>query len=355
MEARLTMTPPPPCFTICRCAHLQPRKTPLRLMPTTAFQPLTEISSGRERNEAPALLIITSRRPKSRAARSTTACTCSSTRTSTAIANVRRPSLRTASATGSRCSTFRLQMATSAPARANSMAIDLPMPVPPPVTMAVRPSRENGDFMDRDDTRFLCGLSGSRDLGLPPRHFAVEPSPHVHRRQRGAVALRTRLQLAQQGTGFVEALARRLGSLAHPVVTGRLRFQPRLLDVSRHEYHAVDLPVDVGFPLVAAGEARAVALHDPFEVLGDLGGLADVVVDARPHVGRGLGSNRGRQQADERERDKSPHARSIATDAAMLLTAVVRRPRACRATSPRRTSRRRDGRTGGRREDPPAR
>src|SRR5207245_2797641 len=155
MDATLTMTPPPPCFTIWRCAHLQPRNTPLRLMPTTAFQPLTEISSGRARNDAPALLIITSRRPKSRAVRSTIACTCSSTRTSTTIANVRRPSPRTASATGSRCSIFRLQTATSAPARANSMAIDLPMPVPPPVMMAVRPSRENGDFMPGTIPDFL--------------------------------------------------------------------------------------------------------------------------------------------------------------------------------------------------------
>src|ERR1043166_3909686 len=52
MDATLTMTPPPPCFTIWRCAHLQPRNTPLRLMPTTAFQPLTEISSGRARTAA---------------------------------------------------------------------------------------------------------------------------------------------------------------------------------------------------------------------------------------------------------------------------------------------------------------
>src|SRR5207245_988523 len=48
--------------------------------------------------------------------------------------------------TGSRCSSLREQMATSAPALANSSAMDLPMPVPPPVTIAVFPSRENGDF-----------------------------------------------------------------------------------------------------------------------------------------------------------------------------------------------------------------
>src|SRR5712692_5330199 len=307
MEARLTMTPPRPCFIICRCAHLQPRKTPLRLMPTTAFQPLTEISSGRARNDAPALLIMMSRRPKSRAARSTTACTCSSTRTSTAIANVRRPSLRTASATGSRCSTFRLQTATSAPARANSMAIDLPIPVPPPVTMAVRPSRENGDFIDRDDTRFSFGSSGERDLGLAARHFAVDPEPHARRRERGAIVLGARLQLVQQWPRFAQALARRLGSLPHLIVAGRLRLHPRLLDVSRHEHHAVDLTIEVRLPLAAAGKARAVVLHHAFEVLGQLGGVTHVVVDARPHVGGCLGGDRGGEQPDERQRAEWLH------------------------------------------------
>src|SRR5207245_11450658 len=43
--------------------------------------------------------------------------------------------------TGSRCSSLREQMATSAPAFASSIAMDLPMPVPPPVTIAVLPSR----------------------------------------------------------------------------------------------------------------------------------------------------------------------------------------------------------------------
>src|SRR5206468_4256 len=39
----LTMTPPPWAI-ICLPAHLQPRKTPFRLMPTTVFQPLIEMS-----------------------------------------------------------------------------------------------------------------------------------------------------------------------------------------------------------------------------------------------------------------------------------------------------------------------
>ncbi len=57
----------------------------------------------------------------------------------------RRPILVISAVTGSRFSIFRLAITTSAPARANSSAIDLPMPTPPPVTMATFPSIENGD------------------------------------------------------------------------------------------------------------------------------------------------------------------------------------------------------------------
>src|SRR5438445_11184 len=142
----LTITPPVFCCIICLPAHLQPRNTPLRLIPITVFQPLIEMSSGLARNEAPALLTITSSRPHSDTARSITPLTWSSCRTSMATANVRRPRLVISLATGSRCSSLRLHRATSAPARANSIAIDLPMPVPPPVTMAVLPSSEKGDL-----------------------------------------------------------------------------------------------------------------------------------------------------------------------------------------------------------------
>jgi hypothetical protein len=74
------------------------------------------------------------------------ALTWSSWRTSIATAKVRRPRVVISLATGSRCSSLREQSATSAPARANSIAMDLPMPVPPPVTIAILPSSENGDF-----------------------------------------------------------------------------------------------------------------------------------------------------------------------------------------------------------------
>src|SRR5438046_1533507 len=123
---------------------MQPRKTLCTLMPSTVFERWIEMSSCCARKEAPALFTMTSSRRHSSAARSTMALTWSSCRTSTAIANERRPRSRMAFTTGSRCSSLREQMATSAPAFANSIAMDFPMPVPPPVTIAVLPSRENG-------------------------------------------------------------------------------------------------------------------------------------------------------------------------------------------------------------------
>ena len=72
-DAMLMMTPPP-CGIMCFAAHFEPRKTPFKLIWTTVFQPLTEMSSGLARNEAPALLTMMSRRPKSFTARSTSPC-----------------------------------------------------------------------------------------------------------------------------------------------------------------------------------------------------------------------------------------------------------------------------------------
>src|SRR6202047_3681434 len=114
-------------------------------MPTTVFQPVAEMSSTLARKDAPALLTITSRRPISFTVRSTSALTWSSCRTSTATQKERRPSLVISAVTGSRFSSLRLAITTSAPARANSSAMDLPMPTPPPVTMATLSSIENGD------------------------------------------------------------------------------------------------------------------------------------------------------------------------------------------------------------------
>ena len=61
--------------------------------------------------------------------------------TSVRIAKARRPSARTSTTTRSRFATVRLATTISAPALANSSAIDRPMPVPPPVTIATLPGR----------------------------------------------------------------------------------------------------------------------------------------------------------------------------------------------------------------------
>src|SRR2546422_8463321 len=98
--------------------------------------------------------------------------------------------------TGSRCSSLREQMATSAPALANSIAMDLPMPVPPPVTTAIFPSRENAGFAmagtilqgaERCRTKTLerwargGGLRGAVDLVAEERtETAPETLRHLH-------------------------------------------------------------------------------------------------------------------------------------------------------------------------------
>src|SRR5262250_551425 len=145
MDDRLMMAPPPPWAIICLPAHLQPKKTPLTLIWITVFQPLALMSSTLARNDAPALLTMMSTRPISFAVRSTRPLTASSWRTSTASQKERRPSFLISSTTGSRFSFLRLQITTSAPALANSTAMERPIPTPPPVTMATFFSRENGD------------------------------------------------------------------------------------------------------------------------------------------------------------------------------------------------------------------
>src|SRR5882672_1305739 len=152
------------------------------------------------------------------------AFTCSSWRTSSAMENARRPRLRISFSTGSRCSSLRLQMATSAPARANSIAMDLPMPVPPPVTIAVLPSSEKG-FLAMAGTIPQPGrrrLLRERDLGLTLRDFALDPPPERLLRDRRAVAAGAALQLVEQRARLVHPSARRLRLAPYLVVAGGL-------------------------------------------------------------------------------------------------------------------------------------
>src|SRR5947207_10743840 len=93
---------------------------------------------------------------------------------------------------GSRCSILRLQIATSAPARASSIAIDRPMPRPPPVTIAVLPRSENGEsamagtiLHGTGDVERAARSSPAPRL-LPSADSATSPTTkpsYIHRRQ----------------------------------------------------------------------------------------------------------------------------------------------------------------------------
>src|SRR5262245_15932099 len=308
----LTIAPPLFCCIICLPAHLQPRNTPLRLMPITVFHPLMEMSSGLARKDAPALFTMMSSRPHSDTARSTMPLTWSSCRTSTATANVRRPRLVISLATGSRCSSLREHSATSAPARANSIAIDFPMPVPPPVTMAVLPSSENGDLAMAGTILQRCGRVYGlrlglrlRDLGLALRHLALDLPPHPHRRERHAVVASALLQLVEQAARLLQPLARRLRRAPHVVVTGLLRLDPRLLDVRPKRHDAIDLAVEICVPLVGRREMRARRAQDRVEMLGQRVDLLQVILNTRQHLGGRLRAGADvAEGADERKHSR---------------------------------------------------
>src|SRR4030095_1190246 len=79
-----------------------------------------------------------SRRPNVSTVRATARSTWRASPTSQATASARRPSARTAVATGSSASARRLQTTRSAPTRASSTAIARPIPWLAPVTIATR-------------------------------------------------------------------------------------------------------------------------------------------------------------------------------------------------------------------------
>ena len=76
--------------------------------------------------------------PKRSSTPPTNAATASGSRMSHGSAMI-SPSAASSRTVGSRCSGLRLPMATRAPSCKSSTAVARPMPVPPPVTMAVRP------------------------------------------------------------------------------------------------------------------------------------------------------------------------------------------------------------------------
>src|SRR4029077_17180607 len=205
-------------------------------------------------------------------------------------------------------------MATSAPAFANSMAMALPIQVPPAVTTAVFPASENGDFSmagqyhwgvrgappnsprftwqssvrsigpmayeahppippdsrgDRACAGSVLRLPRERDFGLAARELALDAAVDAAGRERHAVVFGAGGELVQDPGRFVEAAARSLGGAADVVVAGALGLDPRLLGVSGQQQHAIDLALGVGFPGGGGREAWALAGHERFEVLDE--------------------------------------------------------------------------------------
>src|SRR4030095_7432533 len=122
-----------------------------------------------------------SRRPNVSTVRATARSTWRASPTSQATASARRPSARTAVATGSSASARRLQTTTSAPTRASSTAMARPIPWLAPVTIATRSrsvSAENPTLLDdrvrrRHQARDLDLLAV--DQGRDPRRDLVLP------------------------------------------------------------------------------------------------------------------------------------------------------------------------------------
>src|SRR5262249_6823608 len=121
------------------------------------------------RMSAPALLIQTSRRPRSRRAAAASSPSGAASVRSSGTTAVRRPSVRMACRTSSAPAALaRYVSATAAPARANARAIARPMPLDPPVTRTARPTNGVADVIIwPDDTvnamQLLVSVSGAAE------------------------------------------------------------------------------------------------------------------------------------------------------------------------------------------------
>ena len=116
------------------------KKVPLRVMSTTVRQAFGDMSSAGTGKFAAALFTSTSGSPNAASAASNAAAIESGSRMSHSTVATLASSSRMAASPASRCSGLRDAITRSAPRRANSEAIALPSPVPPPVTRTVLPS-----------------------------------------------------------------------------------------------------------------------------------------------------------------------------------------------------------------------
>ncbi len=142
--AMLTIEPGVPAARWRRPNSRAHRKVPLRVMSTTVRQALGDMSSAGTGKLAAALLTSTWGIPKASAAASKAAATASASRMSHAVVMTGAPMASMASTAASRCSGLRLATTSEAPRRANSPAMALPRPVPPPVTNTHTPSKVPG-------------------------------------------------------------------------------------------------------------------------------------------------------------------------------------------------------------------
>src|ERR671916_508736 len=141
MEATFTMVPPLPRSIMRLPAAWLMRKVPRTLTAITRSNFSGGISVGGAPQVAPELLTSTSTLPKARSASATTLSTLPPSVTSSSRASALRPRASISSLTSSSGSSLRAQSTTLAPASERASAMWRPSPRPPPVTMAVLPSR----------------------------------------------------------------------------------------------------------------------------------------------------------------------------------------------------------------------
>ena len=123
-----------------RARSREQRYVPFSTMSTTVRQALGLMSSAGTGKLPAALLMSTSMGPRAASVASNAVAMESASRMSQAVAKALAPTPSTAATPAARCSPSRLRMPTEAPRRANSVAMALPSPVPPPVTTTTVPS-----------------------------------------------------------------------------------------------------------------------------------------------------------------------------------------------------------------------
>ena len=117
------------------------KKVPSRTMLVTERNALGRMEAARTGKLAAALLTRTAGVPSAASIVSNASEICSGSRMSAAACAARPPTASTAATPDSRCSSDREMTPMAAPARASSTAMARPRPVPPPVTIAVVPSK----------------------------------------------------------------------------------------------------------------------------------------------------------------------------------------------------------------------